>query len=70
MTYTDGTSSSFTQSISDWHTPQGYAGESPVLTMAYRNLSDGTEQIRTYYLYRYWFAINTDQNGQEYNLSK
>jgi len=58
VTYTDGTSSSFTQGISDWHTPQGYARETPVLTMAYGNLSDGTEQIQTYYLYRYWFPID------------
>jgi hypothetical protein len=58
VTYTDGTSSSFTQGISDWHTPQGYTRETPVLTMAYGNLSDGTEQIQTYYLYRYWFPID------------
>ncbi len=31
VTYTDGTSSSFTQSLSDWYSPQNYAGESQVL---------------------------------------
>src|SRR5262249_20245644 len=30
VTYTDGTTSSFVQSLSDWHTPQSYAGESTV----------------------------------------
>ena len=38
VTYTDGTTSSFTQSLSDWFTPQNYAGESKALTMPYRLL--------------------------------
>ncbi|MBV8145556.1 MAG: chitobiase/beta-hexosaminidase C-terminal domain-containing protein, partial [Gammaproteobacteria bacterium] len=36
VNYSDGTSASFTQSLSDWHTPQNYVGESTVLTMPYR----------------------------------
>ena len=31
-TYTDSTSSSFTQSLSDWANPQAFAGESIVLS--------------------------------------
>ena len=34
--YTDGTSQVFTQGLSDWYTPQGYAGESIAATTAYR----------------------------------
>src|SRR5271166_2838595 len=30
VTYTDGTTASFTQSLSDWYTPQQYAGETKV----------------------------------------
>ncbi len=37
VTYTDGTTPTFTQSISDWAVPQGYAGESTALTTAYRD---------------------------------
>src|SRR4029077_3845683 len=30
--YTDGTSATFTQSVSDWFTPQNYSGESKAVT--------------------------------------
>jgi len=56
--YTDGTSSTFTQSLSDWFSPQNYAGESKAVTMAYRNNPDGTKDNRTFYLYGYTFALN------------
>ena len=56
--YTDGSSSSFTQDMSDWHTPQSYSGEATVLTMPYRNFQDGSKQIRTFSVYRYSFALN------------
>ncbi len=36
-TYTDGTTARFTQSISDWAIPQGFAGETTALTTAYRD---------------------------------
>src|SRR5262249_25747674 len=37
INYTDGTSQSFTQSISDWVSSQDYSGESIALEMPYRN---------------------------------
>jgi hypothetical protein len=58
VTYTDGTSTTVTQSMSDWYTPQSYAGESKALTMAYRLISSGAEDARTFYLYAYSLAIN------------
>jgi hypothetical protein len=54
--YTDGTSSTFTQSLSDWFTPQSYSGESQVLQMAYRVFGNGSLDNRTFYLYGYSFA--------------
>ena len=36
VNYTDGTSSSFTQSVSDWYTPANYPGEAQALKMPYR----------------------------------
>jgi len=59
VNYSDGTSSSFTQSLSDWHTPQNYPGESTVLTMPYRLTSSGALDNRTFYLYGYSFALNS-----------
>ncbi len=58
VNYADGTNATFTQSLSDWHSPQGYPGESQAVTMAYRDLSNGTEDNRTFYLYGYTFTLN------------
>ncbi len=56
--YTDGSSQSFTQSLSDWFTPQSYAGESLAVKMAYRNTSTGLADRRSFYLYGYSFALD------------
>src|SRR5271166_673262 len=37
VTYTDGTSTKFTRSFSDWFTPQKYSGEFEGVAMAHRN---------------------------------
>jgi len=58
VTYSDGTSSSFVQSFSDWFTPQSYPGESNAVTFAHRNTSTGAADNRTFYLYRYSFPLN------------
>jgi len=58
VTYTDGTSTTITQSMSDWYTPQSYTGESKAVTMPYRLIASGTEDVRTFYLYAYSLAIN------------
>lgn len=59
VNYTDGTSTTFSQSLSDWFSPQNYAGESKAVTMAYRINPDGTKDNRTFNLYGYKFAINS-----------
>src|SRR5882757_3009581 len=58
VTYSDGTKSTFTQSMSDWFTPQSYSGESKAVTMSYRNTSSGGKDSRTFYLYGYSFSLN------------
>jgi len=58
VNYTDGTSTSFTQSLSDWFVPNHYAGESIAKSMAYRNTSTGGRDNRTFNLYGYSFATN------------
>src|SRR6204780_5220395 len=59
VTYSDGTTSTFTQSLSNWNTPQNYAGEGRAATMAYRDKSSGIKDSRTFYLFGYSFAINS-----------
>jgi hypothetical protein len=68
VNYTDGTSSQFVQSFSDWFTPQKFAGESEGVAMAYRNFDNGTKDHRTFSLYEYRFALNSTKAVQSTSL--
>ena len=59
VTYTDGTSTTVLQSLSDWFTPASYTGETKALTMAYRDTGSGLIDNRTFYLYEYSLALNS-----------
>lgn len=59
VTYANGASATFIQSLSDWFSPQNYSGESEAVTMGHRNLSNGTADDRTFYLYGYSFNLNS-----------
>jgi len=60
--YTDGTSSTFTQSFSDWGIQSAnYPGESTVLTMSYRDTNTGGRDSRSIYIYGYSFALNSSK---------
>jgi len=61
VTYTDSTTSSFTQSLSDYvgsGKDQNYSGESVVFDMTYRDTSSGGEDYQPVYLYGYSFNLN------------
>ncbi len=68
VTYTDGTTTTITQSLSDWYTPQNYTGESKAVTMAYRVTPTGATDDRTFYLYGYSFAINSAKTVKSVTL--
>jgi hypothetical protein len=68
VTYTDGSTQSFTQSISDWFTPQNYPGESTAVTTAYRDTASGGTDNRTFRVYAYSFAVNTAKQVQSITL--
>jgi hypothetical protein len=70
VTYTDGTTSSFTQSLSDWFAPQNFTGESQVAKMAYRIGPTGTRQNGPWYLYGYSFTVNSAKTVQSITLPK
>jgi hypothetical protein len=70
VTYSDGSSTNFTQSMSDWFTPQSYAGESEALAMAYRVGTNGTLDNRTFNLYGYAFALNSAKTAVSLTLPK
>jgi hypothetical protein len=62
VTYTDGSKSTFTQSLSDWYTPQGFGGESQALQMPYRITASGALDNRTFYLYGYSFTLDSTKS--------
>jgi len=68
VTYTDGTSATFVQSLSDWFTPQKFPGEFEGVAMAYRNFDNGTKDNRTFNLYAYRFALNSTKVVQSITL--
>jgi alpha-mannosidase len=61
ITYADGTSSSITQSLSDWYAPGGYEGESEAVVTPYRLEEDGSKDNRTFYLYGYSFKLDSSK---------
>jgi len=68
VTYTDGTTSQFTQSFSDWFTPQNYPGEQEAVAMPYRDVCNGTEDNRTFNLYAYTFDLDSSKTLQSLTL--
>jgi hypothetical protein len=58
VTYTDGSTTVFTQGLSDWYTPQQYPGEAQAVTTNYRDNSTGTTDGRVFYVYGYSFNLN------------
>jgi serine/threonine protein kinase/DNA-binding winged helix-turn-helix (wHTH) protein len=59
LTYSDGSSASFAQNISDWYTPENYSGESDAAETPYRLDGSGFRDNRTFHLYGYSFALDS-----------
>lgn len=68
VTYADGTSSSFTQSISDWYTPQNFPGESEALLLPYRLTGSGNKDEREFHVYGYSFPLNDKKSLRSFTL--
>jgi alpha-mannosidase len=68
VTYSDGTSSPFTQSLSDWYAPSHFSGESAAVTMPYRLVGDGTTDDRTGNIYAYSFTLDSDKEVRSVTL--
>jgi len=68
VTYTDGSTSKFVQSFSDWYTPSKFPRESEGVAMAYRNLDTGTKDQRTFNLYEYRLALNASKTVRSLTL--
>ncbi len=67
--YTDGSSQTFTQNISDWHTPKKYAGETVVLSSTYRDTFHGwRDNFGPFDVYGYAFTLNGTKTVQSITL--
>jgi predicted regulator of Ras-like GTPase activity (Roadblock/LC7/MglB family) len=67
VTYTDLTTSTFTQSFSDWYTSQGYSGESIAKSMSYHDTYTGGSS-NSVDLYGYSFALNSAKTVKSVTL--
>jgi subtilase family serine protease len=68
VTYSDGSTTEFTRSFSDWFSPSNFPGESEAVAMQYRNASNGTEDDRTFNLYAYSLALDNTKTVQSFTL--
>jgi hypothetical protein len=57
LNYTDGTTETWTQSISDWVFSANYSGEQKIATSSYYNRNDGTKGQQSVNIYGYNRAI-------------
>ena len=68
VTYSDATTTTFSQGVSDWAAPQGYFGETKALYVSHRVQSDGKNNTGTFYLYGYNFTLNSSKTVQSVQL--
>ena len=68
VTYSDNTTATFSQSFSDWFSPQNYAGETKAVPMFYRLNSSGGNGGGPLNLYGYSFALNSSKTVSKITL--
>ncbi|HTW58999.1 MAG TPA: S53 family peptidase [Terriglobales bacterium] len=75
VTYTDGTTSAFTQNFSDWCScspstpgPGQQPGETFAVVMPYRDIATGGEDNTPFNLYAYTFVLNSAKTVQSFTL--
>jgi alpha-mannosidase len=68
VNYADGTSSSFTQSLSDWSDTGSAKGESLAAEMAYRVTGDGGKDANPFHTHAYSFQLDPGRTVQSISL--
>ena len=61
VAYADGTSSTFTQSLSDWNSPATFNGESTAASVPYRLSGDGETDDGTFHIFGYTFDLDRNK---------
>jgi hypothetical protein len=68
VTYSDATTATYSQGVSDWASPQGYFGETKAIYVSHRAQSDGSDNVGTFYLYGYNFTLSNSKMIQSVKL--
>ena len=68
VTYTDGTTTTFNQNMSDWFNAAGWPGESVVSCEEDRNFDNGTTQADSVCVYGYQIPLNVNKTVQSVQL--
>jgi alpha-mannosidase len=68
VNYADGTSSSFTQSLSDWAGSANLPGESPAARMPYRLVADGSTDANPFIASAYTFTLDAHKEVRSVTL--
>jgi alpha-mannosidase len=68
VNYADGTSSTFTQSLSDWASPGSFKGESVATEMPYRLAGDNSLDASPFYAHAYSFDLDKGKVVQSVSL--
>jgi hypothetical protein len=68
VTYTDGSTESLSQNLSDWFQPQDFPGEGRAVKMAYRTMASGQKDTRPFYVYSYGFRLDHAKTVQSLTL--
>ncbi|WP_263356209.1 glycoside hydrolase family 38 N-terminal domain-containing protein [Acidicapsa ligni] len=68
VNYTDGTSSSFTRTLSDWASTGNVKGETAAADMPYRLIADGSKDGNPFYLHAYSLNLDTNKTVQSITL--
>jgi hypothetical protein len=68
VNYADGSSTSFTQSLSDWATPGSFKGESVAVEMPYRVTADKSTDASSFYAHVYSFDLDKDKAVRSISL--
>ena len=68
VNYTDGSSTPFTQSMSDWAGPRDLRGETDAVQVPYRLQGDGSVDPNTFHLYAYNFPLDPHKQVKSFTL--
>jgi len=68
VAYADGTSSTFTQSLSDWYSAGNFSGESTAVTVPYRLSADGETDDGTFHIFGYSFDLDNGKTVRNISL--